>query len=46
MDIGEIISDSIKYPSQDWKKIIILGILSILSILIIPIFLVMGYLPH
>lgn len=20
MDIGEIISDSIKYPSQDWKK--------------------------
>lgn len=43
MDIGEIISDSIKYPSQDWKKIIILGILSILSILIIPIFLVMGY---
>ncbi|MGI6464261.1 MAG: DUF4013 domain-containing protein [Methanobacterium sp.] len=44
MDIGEIISDSIKYPSQDWKKIIILGILIILSIyLIIPIVLVMGY---
>jgi len=43
MDIGEIISDSISYPSQDWKKVIILGILTIISILIIPVFLVMGY---
>jgi len=43
MDIGEIISDSISYPSQDWKKVIILGILTIISILVIPVFLVMGY---
>ncbi len=43
MDIGEIISDSISYPSQDWKKVLILGILTIISILVIPVFLVMGY---
>ncbi len=41
MDIGEILSDAIKYPSQKWGKIIILGI-----ILIIPsaIFIGLGYL--
>ena len=41
MDIGEIISDSIKYPSDNWAKIIILGV-----ILIIPIvnFIGLGYL--
>lgn len=41
MDIGEIVSDAIKYPSQKWGKIIILGI-----ILIIPIvnFIGLGYL--
>ena len=43
MDIGEVIGDSIKYPSQNWKKVIILGILSIISFLIIPVFLVLGY---
>ncbi|BDZ66872.1 DUF4013 domain-containing protein [Methanobacterium ferruginis] len=43
MDIGEIISDSIKYPSSDWGKVLILGVICIASILIIPIFLVMGY---
>ncbi|EKF85334.1 DUF4013 domain-containing protein [Methanobacterium formicicum] len=43
MDIGEIISDSLSYPSQDWKKVLILGILFLISFLIIPAFLVMGY---
>ncbi len=43
MEIGEIISESVKYPSSNWKKVIILGILTLLSILIIPAFLVMGY---
>lgn len=43
MEIGEIISESIKYPSSNWKKVIILGILVIASVLIIPIFLVYGY---
>jgi hypothetical protein len=40
MDVGEIILDAIKYPSSDWKKIIILGV-----ILIIPIvdFIGLGY---
>ena len=44
MDIGEIVSDSIKYPSSNWGKVLILGVICIASILIVPIFLVMGYL--
>ncbi|MGB9838519.1 DUF4013 domain-containing protein [Methanothermobacter sp.] len=43
MDIGEIVNDAIRYPSSDWKKVIILGVLMIASVLIIPLFLVMGY---
>ncbi len=43
MDIGEIISDAAKYPSSEWKKVIILGILFILSFVIIGIFFVLGY---
>lgn len=43
MDIGEIVNDAIRYPSSDWKKVIILGVLMIASFVIIPIFLVMGY---
>ncbi|MBI4813084.1 MAG: DUF4013 domain-containing protein [Methanobacterium sp.] len=43
MDIGEIISDSIKYPSSNWGKVLILGVIMIASILIVPIFLVYGY---
>ena len=31
MDINEIISDSIKYPFTDWKKILILGILTVIT---------------
>ncbi|EKQ52639.1 MAG: hypothetical protein B655_1719 [Methanobacterium sp. Maddingley MBC34] len=43
MDIGYLTSDAMKYPSQDWKKVIILGILILTSFLIVPAFLVMGY---
>jgi len=43
MEIGEIISDSIKYPSSNWGKVLILGVIMIASILIVPIFLVYGY---
>jgi hypothetical protein len=43
MDIGDIISDSIKYPSSSWGKVLILGIITIASILIVPLFLVLGY---
>jgi hypothetical protein len=44
MDIGEIISDSIKYPTSNWGKVLILGVIMIASILIVPIFLLIGYL--
>ena len=44
MEIGEIISDSISFPSTDWTKVLILGIMLLTSfIIIIPIFMVMGY---
>jgi hypothetical protein len=31
MDLGEIIGDAVRYPFSDWKKILILGILAIIS---------------
>ncbi|MDI9618499.1 DUF4013 domain-containing protein [Methanothermobacter sp.] len=43
MDIGEIVNDAIRYPSSDWQKVIILGVLLIASVLIIPILLFVGY---
>jgi len=43
LDIGEIVNDAIRYPSSDWKKVIILGLLFLISFLIIPIFLATGY---
>jgi hypothetical protein len=44
MDIGEIVSDSIKYPTSNWGKILILGVITIASFLIVPVFLLIGYL--
>ena len=43
MDIGDVISDSLRYPTSDWSKLVILGVLFLISFLIIPIFLVLGY---
>jgi hypothetical protein len=43
MDIGDVMSDSLRYPSSDWSKVVILGVLFLLSIFIIPIFLMLGY---
>jgi hypothetical protein len=43
MDIGEIISDSIKYPTSDWVKVLVLGVIFLISFLIIPIFIAYGY---
>jgi len=43
MNISDIISDSIKYPSSNWGKVLILGVICIASILVVPIFLVYGY---
>ena len=31
MDVGAIVSDAIKYPISDWKKIIMLGIIIVIS---------------
>jgi hypothetical protein len=42
MDIGEISSDAAKYPLSDWKKVIILGVMFIASVLIIPAFFGIG----
>ena len=44
MDIGEIVGDAVRFPSQNWKKVIILGLLYILTIIIIGILLWPGYL--
>ena len=44
MDAGHIASDASKYPLSNFNRILILGILTILSSLIIPAFLVLGYL--
>ncbi len=44
MDVGEISSKAFKYPFSDFKKVLILGILTIISFLIIPAFLYLGYL--
>jgi hypothetical protein len=44
MDIGEIVSDSIKYPTSNWGKVLILGVIMIASFLIVPVFLLIGYL--
>ena len=43
MDVGEILTDAVTYPSSEWKKVIILGIFLILSFVIIGIFFVLGY---
>lgn len=43
MDIGYVISDSLKYPSTNWKNVIILGLLFMFSFLIVPLFLLYGY---
>ena len=44
MEIGDIINDAVRYPSSDWSKVFILGVIFVASFLIIPIFLAIGYL--
>jgi hypothetical protein len=43
VEIGEIISDAVKFPSSDWKKVLILGVFFLLSMVLIGIFFVSGY---
>lgn len=35
MEIGEIFKDSINYPTQDWKKLLIIGVVYLVSILLV-----------
>ena len=44
MEIGEIINDALRYPTSNWTKVFILGVIFVASFLIIPIFLAIGYL--
>jgi hypothetical protein len=44
LDIGYVISDSLKYPTSDWKRMSALGLLLFASIFIIPLFFALGYL--
>jgi hypothetical protein len=43
IDIGNIFSDSIGYPTRNIGRVLVLGVLMLFSILIIPLFLVLGY---
>ncbi len=43
MDIGGIFSDSLEYPSKNLTRVVVLGISLLFSILIIPIFIMLGY---
>jgi len=43
MNIGDIFSDSLGYPSKNLKRVVVLGISLLFSILIIPLFIVLGY---
>jgi len=43
MDIGDIFSDSLGCPSKNLKRVLVLGISFLFSILIIPLFIVIGY---
>lgn len=43
MDVGNVMTDSLKYPSSNWKKVLILGVMILFSFLIIPLFIVLGY---
>ncbi len=41
--ILDIYKDSLEYSAKDWKTLVKLGVIALLSILLIPIFLVAGY---
>lgn len=44
MEFKKILHNSVNYPSYSWTKVIMLGLLLIGSILIVPMFLIIGYL--
>jgi hypothetical protein len=44
LDIGDVISDSMRYPTTNWNRVVGLGLLFLVSFLIIPLFFALGYL--
>lgn len=43
MDIGDIIGDAVRYPSQDWQKVVTFGVFFLLNYVIIGILFWPGY---
>ncbi|MGB9978976.1 DUF4013 domain-containing protein [Methanobacterium sp.] len=43
MDIGDIVGDAVRYPSQDWKKVVTFGVFFLLNYVIIGILFWPGY---
>lgn len=43
MDVGEIVGDAVRYPSQDWKKVVTFGVFFLLNYVIIGILFWPGY---
>lgn len=41
--ILDIYKDSLEYSAQDWKKLVILGVICLFSFLLLPAFLITGY---
>lgn len=41
--ILDIYKDSLEYSAQDWKKLVVLGVICLFSFLLLPVFLITGY---
>jgi len=41
--ILDIYKDALEYSAKDWKTLVILGVLSVFSFLLLPAFLITGY---
>ena len=41
--ILDIYKDAFEYSAQDWKTLLILGVICLFSVLLLPIFLITGY---
>lgn len=41
--ILDIYKDSLEYSAKDWKTLVILGVISLFSFLLLPVFLITGY---
>ena len=41
--ILDIFKDALEYSAQDWKTLVILGVIALFSFLLLPVFLITGY---